>query len=44
MGENKWRDEDSWPLERAKPTRYFLHSAARPTAPPATAALSTAPN
>ena len=24
MGENKWRDEDAWPLERAKPTRYFL--------------------
>jgi hypothetical protein len=27
MGENKWRDEDSWPLERAKATRYLLHSA-----------------
>ena len=26
MGENKWRDEDSWPLERARPTRYLLHS------------------
>ena len=24
MGENKWRDEDAWPLERAKLTRYFL--------------------
>jgi hypothetical protein len=29
MGENKWRDEDSWPLERAKPTRYFLGSAGK---------------
>jgi putative CocE/NonD family hydrolase len=27
MGENKWRDEAAWPLERAKPTSYFLHSA-----------------
>src|ERR1035437_9362413 len=26
MGENKWRDEDAWPLERAKQTRYFLIS------------------
>ncbi len=24
MGENKWRDEDNWPLERAKETRYRL--------------------
>ena len=23
MGENKWRDEDSWPLERAKPTQLL---------------------
>jgi hypothetical protein len=26
MGENKWRDEEAWPLERAKETRYLLHS------------------
>jgi putative CocE/NonD family hydrolase len=26
MGENVWRDEDAWPLERAKETKYFLHS------------------
>jgi putative CocE/NonD family hydrolase len=26
MGENKWRDEDAWPLERAKATRYLLES------------------
>jgi hypothetical protein len=24
MGENKWRDEEAWPLERAKETRYRL--------------------
>ncbi|MGA7853345.1 MAG: CocE/NonD family hydrolase [Candidatus Acidiferrales bacterium] len=27
MGRNEWRDEDDWPLARAKGTRYFLHSA-----------------
>src|SRR5712664_1739388 len=27
MGKNEWRDEDDWPLARAKNTRYFLHSA-----------------
>jgi hypothetical protein len=26
MGKNAWRDEEAWPLERAKATRYFLHS------------------
>jgi uncharacterized protein len=26
MGENVWRDEQEWPLSRAKPTRFFLHS------------------
>ena len=29
LGENKWRDEDAWPLERAKETRYFLHSSGK---------------
>jgi putative CocE/NonD family hydrolase len=29
MGENKWRDEDSWPLERAKQTSYLLHSSGK---------------
>ena len=27
MGRNEWRDEDDWPLQRAKATRYYLHSA-----------------
>lgn len=26
MGENRWRYEEAWPLDRAKPTRYFLQS------------------
>lgn len=26
MGANQWRDEDDWPLARARNTRYFLHS------------------
>jgi len=29
MGENRWRDEETWPLERAKETSYFLHSAGK---------------
>jgi putative CocE/NonD family hydrolase len=29
MGENKWRQEETWPLERAKETHYFLHSAGK---------------
>ena len=26
MGKNNWREEDDWPLERAKATRYYLRS------------------
>jgi uncharacterized protein len=26
MGRNEWRDEEDWPLARAKLTKYFLHS------------------
>jgi len=26
MGANQWREEDDWPLARAKTTKYFLHS------------------
>ena len=26
MGANQWREEDDWPLARAKSTKYFLHS------------------
>jgi putative CocE/NonD family hydrolase len=27
MGVNRWRDEEEWPLRRARPTPYYLHSA-----------------
>ena len=26
MGANKWRDEQEWPLTRARATRFYLHS------------------
>ncbi|MBV8708819.1 MAG: CocE/NonD family hydrolase, partial [Acidobacteriaceae bacterium] len=26
MGTNQWRQEDDWPLKRARTTKYFLHS------------------
>ncbi len=26
LGKNEWREEDDWPLARAKTTRYYLHS------------------
>jgi hypothetical protein len=42
MGENKWRDEDSWPLERAKETRYFLHSDGKANSASGDGALSQA--
>lgn len=27
MGENRWRDEEEWPLRRAQPTAWFLRAA-----------------
>ncbi len=27
MGKNEWREEEDWPLARAKSARYYLHSA-----------------
>jgi uncharacterized protein len=29
MGENKWRDEQEWPLARTRWTKYYLHSGGR---------------
>jgi len=29
MGENKWRYEDEWPLQRAEETKFYLHSQGR---------------
>jgi putative CocE/NonD family hydrolase len=42
MGENKWRDEDSWPLQQAKETRYFLHSAGKANSASGDGSLSLA--
>ena len=42
MGENKWRFEDSWPLQRAENTRYFLHSDGKANSVSGDGALSTA--
>ncbi len=33
MGENVWRDEAEWPLERAERTRFYLHSDGRAHSP-----------
>jgi hypothetical protein len=40
MGENQWRDEDAWPLERATPTRYLLHSGGKANSASGDGALS----
>ena len=42
MGQNKWRDEDSWPLARAVETRYTLHSGGRANSASGDGSLSTA--
>ena len=43
MGENKWRYEDAWPLERAKSTSYLLHSSGKANSSSGDGALSTTP-
>ncbi len=42
MGENKWRDEAVWPLERAQSTRYFLESDGKANSAAGDGLLSTA--
>ena len=42
MGKNEWRDEEDWPLPRAKSTRYFLHSAGGANGLAGNGTLSTA--
>ena len=42
MGLNEWRNEDTWPLERAKPTSYFLHSSGKANTASGDGALSAA--
>ena len=41
MGIDQWRDEDDWPLARAKSTKYFLHSQGRANATRGNGSLST---
>ena len=41
MGENVFRDEEDWPLARAVPTRYYLHSAGRANTAQGDGVLST---
>jgi len=42
MGSNQWRDEDDWPLARARETKYFLHSAGKANTATGDGLLSTA--
>ncbi len=42
MGKNEWREEDDWPLARAKSTRYYLHSAGAANGLSGNGALNTA--
>jgi putative CocE/NonD family hydrolase len=42
MGKNVWRDEDDWPLARARSTHYYLHSAAGANTRTGDGTLSTA--
>ena len=41
MGIDQWRDEDDWPLARAKSTKYFLHSQGRANTAGGNGSLST---
>ena len=41
MGANQWREEDDWPLARAKSTRYFLHSGGKANSVRGNGTLST---
>jgi putative CocE/NonD family hydrolase len=41
MGIDQWRDEDDWPLARAKSTKYFLHSQGRANTTHGNGSLST---
>jgi hypothetical protein len=43
MGENAWRDEREWPLARAVPTAYYVHSRGGANSRRGDGALSTEP-
>ncbi len=42
MGANQWRDEDDWPLPRARQERYFLHSGGKANSASGDGTLSSA--
>ena len=41
LGANQWRNEDDWPLSRARETKYFLHSAGKANSLNGDGALTT---
>ena len=41
MGKNEWREEEDWPLARAKKTKYYLHSAGAANGMAGSGSLST---
>ena len=41
MGVNQWRDEDDWPIARAKSTKFFLHSQGAANSDKGNGSLST---
>jgi putative CocE/NonD family hydrolase len=43
MGENVWRDEDEWPLERTQYTKYYIHSGGGANTRDGDGTLSTEP-
>ena len=43
MGENRWRDENEWPLARARATAYYLHSKGRANTLKGDGVLTTTP-
>lgn len=43
MGENRWRDESEWPLERAVPTEWYLHGGGAANGLEGDGRLSTVP-
>lgn len=43
MGQNRWRDEDEWPLARTEYTRFYFHSDGRANTRHGSGSLSLAP-
>jgi len=41
MGANQWREEEGWPLARARQTKYFLHSSSAANSVRGNGSLST---